>query len=272
MLETFWIVGASFFVMAAACYLLLMTSGPLEKLGRRLGHLLHLPEDVIASTFQALATSGPEIVKAILAATAFVAEGFTELSLDEKGASGCLNMCFSAMANLLGIGSLGMIYMMLKKMVKPNDSIEVAPSVIIGLGGDIRRTFPKDFGEKDTADMPILKDFTAMRQCKLMVDLAAGATIDAWVAYGHGKYGYPVAGGCTAVSATDYAHGCGLFEGKADQYGAGKGYEDAQLCAGTDQKGFWIGYEWAEIGHGPQAEKNDAGDDFPFQAIVIKYF
>ena len=129
--EMLWVLGASFFIMAAACYLLLMTSGPLEKVGRRLGHLLHLPEDVIASTFQALATSGPEIVMAILAA--FVV-GANAADTAEKGASGCLNMCFSAMANLLGIGSLGMIYMMLKKMVKPDDSIEVAPSVIIGLG------------------------------------------------------------------------------------------------------------------------------------------
>ena len=59
--------------MGASCYLLFITSDPLEQVGGRLGRLLHLPEDVIASTFQALATSGPEIVMAILASTTFIA-------------------------------------------------------------------------------------------------------------------------------------------------------------------------------------------------------
>ncbi|MHC4441620.1 MAG: hypothetical protein ACYTF1_01390 [Planctomycetota bacterium] len=134
MLLSIWIVVSSLFVFAAACYLLFMTSGPLEKVGGRLGRLLHLPEDVIASTFQAFATSGPEIVLAIIAATPFIAQGvWSQLEMGEKSCSGCLNMCFSAMGNLLGIGCLGLVYMMIKKTAKPEAIIDIPTSGKIGL-------------------------------------------------------------------------------------------------------------------------------------------
>lgn len=129
------VFGFGLFVMAASCYLLFITSEPLEEVGGRLGKLLHLPEDVIASTFQALATSGPEIVMAILAATPFVAnEVWRTLQMGEKACSGCLNMCFSAMDNLIGIGCVGMIFMIYKKTVDRDEVIVVEPSVMIGLG------------------------------------------------------------------------------------------------------------------------------------------
>ncbi len=142
----------SIFILGAACYLLFITSDPLEKVGGRIGKLLKLPEDVIASTFQALATSGPEIVMAVLAG--FVAWEISEtnilqnltnslfmvnkgdlgtLLVGEASCSGVLNMCFSAMDNLLGIGCLGMIFMMYKKYVDKNEQLIIAPSVKIGL-------------------------------------------------------------------------------------------------------------------------------------------
>ena len=128
-----WIIFSSLFVLAATCYLLFMMSDPLEEIGGRLGKLLHVPEDVVAATFQAMATSGPEIVMAILAATAFVGSGWLGLQMDEKACSGCLNMCFSAMDNLLGIGCLGIIFMISRGTVKKDEIIEVAPSVKVGL-------------------------------------------------------------------------------------------------------------------------------------------
>jgi len=75
------------FVMGAACYLLFITSDPLEEVGGRIGKLLHLPEDVIASTFQALATSGPEIVMAVLAATAYIEASSSWASLTPANAA-----------------------------------------------------------------------------------------------------------------------------------------------------------------------------------------
>jgi len=134
MINAILIFISSLFVLAASCYLLFITSDILEDVGEKLGHLLHLPEDVIASTFQALATSGPEIVMAILAATPYVAQRIWKgLELGEKACSGTLNLSFSAMDNLLGIGCLGMIYMLYKGTVKKEEVIKVEPSVKIGL-------------------------------------------------------------------------------------------------------------------------------------------
>jgi Ca2+/Na+ antiporter len=133
-MEDVLIFGMSLFVLGASCYLLFITSDPLERVGARLGRLLRLPEDVIASTFQALATSGPEIVMAIIAATTFITQSaWAALETGEKSCSGCLNMCFSAMDNLLGIGCLGIIYMLAKRTVKGDEPIEIPTSGKIGL-------------------------------------------------------------------------------------------------------------------------------------------
>jgi Ca2+/Na+ antiporter len=133
-LETAWIFFFSFFTLAAACYLLFITSDPLEEVGGKIGKLLKLPEDVIASTFQALATSGPEIVMAILAASPFIAsEVWSTLELGERASSGTLNMAFSAMDNLLGIGAVAMIFHIKLGKVDNNDSVPMKHSTQIGL-------------------------------------------------------------------------------------------------------------------------------------------
>jgi len=129
-----WLLGSSVFILAASCYLLFITSDPLETVGGRIGKLLKLPEDVIASTFQAMATSGPEIVMAIIAATPFItSEVWSTLQLGEKACSGTLNMAFSAMDNLLGIGAVAMIFMIRMGKVNKDDPIPVKPSTYVGL-------------------------------------------------------------------------------------------------------------------------------------------
>lgn len=134
MANEIWLMFSGLFVLGATCYLLFLTSGPLEKIGVKLGHLLRLPEDVIASTFQAFATSGPEIIMAIIAATPFIAgEVWQTLELGEKACSGTLNMAFSAMINLIGIGAFGIILMISRGTVKRDETIIVRPSVKIGL-------------------------------------------------------------------------------------------------------------------------------------------
>ena len=134
-MATLWVIVSGLFILGATCYLLFITSDPLEAVGGRLGKLLKLPGDVIASTFQALATSGPEIVMAILAATPFIlGEAWAVLALEERAASGTLNMAFSAMDNLLGIGAVALIFMISKGMVRRNEVIAIAPSGMIGLG------------------------------------------------------------------------------------------------------------------------------------------
>ena len=129
-----WVLVVSLFTLAAACYMLFITSDPLEEVGGRIGKLLRLPEEVIASTFQAAATSGPEIVMAILAATPFIAsEVWQTLELGERACSGTLNMAFSAMDNLLGIGAVAIIFMIYMKKVNAKDHIPCKPSTTIGL-------------------------------------------------------------------------------------------------------------------------------------------
>ncbi len=135
LVSTHWLVGSGLFVLAASCYLLFIISGPLEVVGGRLGRLLKLPEEVVASTFQAMATSGPEIVMAILAATPFIAgEAWQMLEMGEKASSGTLNMAFSAMANLLGIGAVAIVFMIRMGRVEPDGLVPARPSTVIGLG------------------------------------------------------------------------------------------------------------------------------------------
>ena len=110
--------------MAAACYMIYMISHPLEVTGGRLGRLLRVPEEAIAATFQALATSGPEIVIAIQA---------VYYSDPEKACSGLLNMGFSAMDNLVGIGCLGMIYMLWKGTAEKEEVLKISGNVSSGL-------------------------------------------------------------------------------------------------------------------------------------------
>lgn len=122
------------FILAASCYLLFILSDPLEEVGGRIGNLLRLPEAVIASTFQALATSGPEIIMAVVASTPFIAKQMWDgLQFGERASSGALNMCFSAMDNLLGIGCLAMLLMIYKGTVRRDEVIRVQPPVLIGL-------------------------------------------------------------------------------------------------------------------------------------------
>lgn len=122
------------FTLCAVCYQLSILSNPLDEIGSKLGDLLKLPDEVIASTFQALATSGPEILMAVIAATPFITNKiWNSLQLSEKACSGTLNMVFSSMDNLLGIGSIAIIAMLFTKQVKANESIPKNISTIIGL-------------------------------------------------------------------------------------------------------------------------------------------
>lgn len=133
-MTSLWTIFSCLFILGAVCCTLYYISDPLERLGGRIGLLLGLPEDVIASTFQAIATSGPEIVMAIISATAFIAgSSWSSLQLAERACSGTLNMAFSAMDNLLGIGAIAIVYMIHKGKVDKNDVIPSKPSTIIGL-------------------------------------------------------------------------------------------------------------------------------------------
>jgi hypothetical protein len=73
-------------------------------------------------------------------------------------------------------------------------------NVIIGLGQDLYKTFPKDYRGHDTRSLPALRNVSSLRDIRYMVDLAAGNPgVEAWIVYGADKYGFKVGGGVTAV-------------------------------------------------------------------------
>ena len=77
-------------------------------------------------------------------------------------------------------------------------------AVILGAGQDLRGTFPTDMFGSPTGTMPIMQDINSTRDMKYVIEIAAGNSADWWVVYGQKNYGFPLAIGCTAVSASQY--------------------------------------------------------------------
>jgi hypothetical protein len=69
---------------------------------------------------------------------------------------------------------------------------------------DMTKAFPTDYRGNPTAVMPIMKGVGKINDLAYVIDLAAGQTIDMWVAYGQQKYHFTLGAGVTAVSATQY--------------------------------------------------------------------
>ncbi len=76
-------------------------------------------------------------------------------------------------------------------------------NLVINMGENLKGAFPKDFYGKPTAAMPALEGVNSLRDMRLGVDLAAGATVGMWIAYGSDRFGFPLGVGTTAVQAPD---------------------------------------------------------------------
>ena len=76
-------------------------------------------------------------------------------------------------------------------------------AIITNLGENISTTFEKDLEGRPTSGMPVLKGVTSLKDLNLMIDIAAGNTVEAWIVYGADKYKFPIAAGCTAVMGPD---------------------------------------------------------------------
>jgi len=72
-------------------------------------------------------------------------------------------------------------------------------SLIINMGEDIHTAFLKDFYGNDTTTLPALRGVESLRDIDYLVDLAAGVTIETWIAFGREKYQFEMGAGCTAV-------------------------------------------------------------------------
>lgn len=123
----------SLFVLSACCYILYILSEPLEEIGGKIGKLLNLPEAVVSSTFQALATSGPEILISVIAATAYITSSWGGLEFGEKACSGLLNTSFSGMDNFVAIGCFGIILMLYMGFIKGSEIIRIDNSAFKSL-------------------------------------------------------------------------------------------------------------------------------------------
>lgn len=77
-------------------------------------------------------------------------------------------------------------------------------AVILGSGQDLKETFPTDMFNKSTGTMPILEDLNSIKDIDYVVEIGAGNSVDWWIVYGQKNYGFPLAVGCTAVSASQY--------------------------------------------------------------------
>ena len=76
-------------------------------------------------------------------------------------------------------------------------------ALITNLGENITGAFDKDITGQATDGMPVLEGVPTLTQVDLIVDVAAGATVEPWIIYGGDKYRVATAGGCTAVQAPD---------------------------------------------------------------------
>jgi len=73
--------------------------------------------------------------------------------------------------------------------------------LVLNMGVDLKGAFPKDYYQNPTATMKALEGVSSLKDIDLAVDLAAGNTVEMWMAYGSDRFNFPLAAGTTAVGA-----------------------------------------------------------------------
>ncbi len=76
-------------------------------------------------------------------------------------------------------------------------------AIITNLGENIRTTFEQDLEGRPTEGMKALEGVGSLKDLDLLIDIAAGSTVEPWIIYGGDKYKVPVAAGCTGVMGPD---------------------------------------------------------------------
>jgi hypothetical protein len=77
-------------------------------------------------------------------------------------------------------------------------------NLVLNMGENLKGAFAKDYYDKPTQDMPALKGVDRLKDIDLAIDIAAGTTVEMWIAYGSDRFGFPLGAGCTAVMAPDF--------------------------------------------------------------------
>jgi len=79
------------------------------------------------------------------------------------------------------------------------------PSVVIlNMGENFRKPFPKDYYGNNLDSLPMMKGVINYSSCACIVNINATSGADYWINYANGRYKAPLALGVTAVMATDY--------------------------------------------------------------------
>jgi len=76
-------------------------------------------------------------------------------------------------------------------------------NLILNMGESLQGAFDKDYYGNPTQGMPALEGVHSLKDIPLVVDIAAGATVEMWIAYGRDRFGFELGAGCTAVIAPD---------------------------------------------------------------------
>jgi len=76
--------------------------------------------------------------------------------------------------------------------------------VILGMGQDFRLQFPTDYYGTPLDSLPMMRGVHNYGDVACVIDISAGNITDAWISYGQGRFGFPLALGLTGVSAAQY--------------------------------------------------------------------
>jgi hypothetical protein len=77
-------------------------------------------------------------------------------------------------------------------------------AVVLQIGEEIRRAFPRDAYNVPLDSMPMMSDVHNYDDIAFMIDLSGSAVTMAWVMYAGARYGQRIGVGTTAVSAAQY--------------------------------------------------------------------
>jgi hypothetical protein len=77
-------------------------------------------------------------------------------------------------------------------------------SVMLGIGQSFTSTFPKDYSQNNTREMPLFREVTSLKDVDLIFDIASVGLPEFWVPYASERENVPLAVSCTAVSAAQY--------------------------------------------------------------------
>ncbi|MCY2929651.1 MAG: hypothetical protein NTV86_09195 [Planctomycetota bacterium] len=75
--------------------------------------------------------------------------------------------------------------------------------LIVNMGENLKGAFTQDYYGKSTQGMGALAGVASLKNIDLIVNVAAGSTVEAWIAYAADRHKIPFAAGTTAVMAPD---------------------------------------------------------------------